>query len=54
MSCATAQIEILAARMKKIGYDGLMEGRKMTNQWKGSVYEIQLLDCVKHHEILIK
>lgn len=52
--CATSQVEILAMRVEKIGYNNLIEDKKMINQRKESIYETQLLECVKYHEILMR
>lgn len=54
MICATAQIEILGTRIKKIGYGTYSENKKLTKPGKDSHYEALLFDCLKQHECLME
>lgn len=53
MICASAQIEIIALRLSKIGYTDLSEN-KSPDQVKVSDNVPYLLECMRYHESLMK
>lgn len=49
MICATAQIEILANRVKSIGYEDMT-----VDEGNDSDYENRLLECMNYHKLLMR